>query len=438
MFIVVFFIHFLSVVSLLLIIISSIMMISKYDRTDWDRKIWIGSKILTLKKIIPINNNQIYPIVDIHFNGTLVYYKENYESLLKNSYKNCEEKNYKKCGILDTLGNIMCIPETDECPINDLVIDESSKMDEYINKSYKVGYLNDIAQNYYIYYRNNQTDNEIIAKIKASNETPKYIDEDNLVFDEDTFQDYYTPPDDDNDDWDYWDPSWDHDYDSYRRVNQSNSLRKIDEQRIFGDDIINSYIRNRFNDKINIDKTFRKISGNIYAGNYIGFNSSTNLNDYNNFELYDLYFIIFPNKASYVFCFICAILYFLVIVIYISIIYHEPNDMIGFPGLVFLPYLIFFIGFFSYILYEYSNIYKSRRPFDLTKVKADSFLEDLLKEIQGRHCEENLILAIIILYSCSMFLLILSLSCSCFAAKNDSSILESTSNTKSEQNANLL
>ena len=197
-------------------------------------------------------------------------------------------------------------------------------------------------------------------------------------------------------------------------------------------------IRNRFNDKINIDKTFRKISGNIYAGNYIGFNSSTNLNDYNNFELYDLYFIIFPNKASYVFCFICAILYFLVIVIYISIIYHEPNDMIGFPGLVFLPYLIFFIGFFSYILYEYSNIYKSRRPFDLTKVKADSFLGDLLKEIQGRHCEENLILAIIILYSCSMFLLILSLSFSCFAAKNDSSILESTSNTKSEQNANLL
>ena len=92
MFIVVFCIHFLCVVSLLLIIISSIMMISKYDRTDWDSKIWIGSKILTLKKIIPINNNQIYPIVDIHLNGTLVKYKENYESLLKNSYKNCEEK----------------------------------------------------------------------------------------------------------------------------------------------------------------------------------------------------------------------------------------------------------------------------------------------------------------------------------------------------------
>ena len=348
------------------------MMIAKYDRTDWDSKIWIGSKILTLKELIPMNNIQIYPIVDIHLNGTMVKYKENYESLLKNSYKNCEEKNLKKCGILDTLGNIMCIPEGEECPINELVIDDRSKIDEYKNNNYKVGYLNDVNQNNYIYYRNDQIDKEIIAKIKASNETPRYINEDNLVFDEDTFQDYYSPPDDDDDDWDYWDPNWDHDYDYYHKVNQNKSLRKL--QRMFGDEKINSYIRNRFNDDINIDKTFRKILGNLYAGNYIGFNSSKDLNDYNNFEFYDLYFIIFPNKASYVFCFICAILYFLVIVIYISIIYHESNDMIGFPGLVFLPYLIFFIGFFSYILYEYSNIYKSRRPFDLIKVKADSFL----------------------------------------------------------------
>ena len=53
------------------------MMIAKYDRTDWDSKIWIGSKILTLKELIPMNNIQIYPIVDIHLNGTMVKYKEN-------------------------------------------------------------------------------------------------------------------------------------------------------------------------------------------------------------------------------------------------------------------------------------------------------------------------------------------------------------------------
>ena len=412
------------------------MMIAKYDRTDWDRKIWIGSKILTLKELIPMNNIQIYPIVDIHLNGTMVKYKENYESLLKNSYKNCEEKNLKKCGILDTLGNIMCIPEGEECPINELVIDNRSKIDEYKNNNYKVGYLNDVNQNNYIYYRNDQIDKEIIAKIKASNETPRYINEDNLVFDEDTFQDYYSPPDDDDDDWDYWDPNWDHDYDYYQKVNQNNSLRKL--QRMFGDETINSYIRNRFNDDINIDKTFRKILGNLYAGNYIGFNSSKDLNDYNNFEFYDLYFIIFPNKASYVFCFICTILYFLFIIIYLGVIYNEPNETIALPALVFLPYLIFFIGFFSYILYEYSKIYKGRRPFDLTQVKADLFLEDLLKEIQDRHCGENLILAIIILYSISMGLLIISICCSCYTTEKNSSILESNYNTKSDQKANLV
>ena len=382
--------NFLCLVSLVLIIISSIMMIVKYDRkTDNNRKIWIGSKILTLKELIPINNKQIYPIVDIHLNGTFVNYKENYESLLKHSYKNCEEKNYKKCGILDTLGNIMCIPEEDECPINDLVIDERSKKDEYINKSYKVGYLNNITQNYYIYYRNDQIDKEIIAKIKASNETPRYIDEDNLVFDNDTFLDYYyyypwSSSDNDND-YDYDPPDWDYDYDYYQRINQNNSLRKLDEQGIFGNENINVYVRNRFKDEINIDKTFRNISDNIFVGNYIGFNNSNNLNDYNNFELYDLYFIIFPNKASYVFCFICSILYFLFTLMCILDILaklrdEEKDNMIIYtPFLLFYFYLIFFIGFFSYILYEYYNIYKDRRPFDLKKVKVDSFLEDLLK-----------------------------------------------------------
>ena len=431
---------FFCAVSQILIIISSILMIVKYNgTTDSNHKIWIGSKILTLKKIIPINNKQ-YPIVDIHLDGTYVRYKENYESLLKHSYKNCEEKNYKKCGILDTLGNIMCIPENDECPINDLVIDERSKKDEYINKNYKVGYLNNLTQNYYIYYRNDQIDKEIIAKIKASNETPRYIDEENLVFDNDTFLDYYSYPwsssdnDNESDLYDY--------YDYYLRVAQNNSLRKLDEQVIFGNVDVNIYIRKRFNDEINIDKTFRKISGNIYVGNYIGFNNSNNLNDYNNFELYDLYFIIFPNKASYIFCFICAILYFIFIVVCVIVMFisgpddHHPAEVL--PSAISMYYLLFFIGFFSYILYEYINIYKDRRPFDLTKVKVDSFLEDLLKEIQGRHCEENLILAIIILYSCSMGLFILGMYFSCCLLETDSSNLKSTPNTKSEQKDKLL
>ena len=52
--------------------------------------------------------------------------KYNYDYLLQHSGSSCEAK-YKKCGILDTMGNIMCIPEADECPINDVIDEETYK-----------------------------------------------------------------------------------------------------------------------------------------------------------------------------------------------------------------------------------------------------------------------------------------------------------------------
>ena len=38
----------------------------------------------------------------------------------------CAE-NYKPCGILDTIGNILCIDETFDCPINQLSWFENRK-----------------------------------------------------------------------------------------------------------------------------------------------------------------------------------------------------------------------------------------------------------------------------------------------------------------------
>ena len=84
-------------------------MLALYKPRDWYKLIWMGTKALTIEKLIKINNNQSYPILKINQNGTTVNYSENYESLLKHSGKECE-LNYKKCGILDSLGNIMCIP----------------------------------------------------------------------------------------------------------------------------------------------------------------------------------------------------------------------------------------------------------------------------------------------------------------------------------------
>ena len=72
-----------------------LIMIIKYDRTGWYHKIWIGSKILTVKNEIKNNNFELYPILNLNSSGINDIYNQNYESLLKHSGKECED-NYKK------------------------------------------------------------------------------------------------------------------------------------------------------------------------------------------------------------------------------------------------------------------------------------------------------------------------------------------------------
>ena len=129
------YVHLLLIFSELMLIAASLMMIvKKYQigSIEWDHWIWMGSKILTVKKLLEKNNNYSFPLLKFSKNATLNdYYQRTYEYLLKHSGEKCEE-NFKQCGIMDTLGNIMCIPKEDECPINDLIVDFRNKSDLYI------------------------------------------------------------------------------------------------------------------------------------------------------------------------------------------------------------------------------------------------------------------------------------------------------------------
>ena len=85
----------------------------------------------------------------------------------------------------------MCIPEKDECPINDVKIDLTSKYNEYISNQYKMACLNKLDEGYSLYYTNKVTENNIIVKFKFVNsegEKPRYINEDNFIFDDDTYK----------------------------------------------------------------------------------------------------------------------------------------------------------------------------------------------------------------------------------------------------------
>ena len=125
--------------------------------------VWIGSKILTMKQILENNMKNNYSLKSIISDNEYINLDKNYEYLLKHSTKNSCEVNFKRCGILDTYGNIMCIQENESCPINDIIVDSKEKKYEYINKGYQFCQLSKLPNNYYLYYTNNEIDKEIVV-----------------------------------------------------------------------------------------------------------------------------------------------------------------------------------------------------------------------------------------------------------------------------------
>ena len=184
------YVHILLILSEIMIIISLIFYIIAYEQKDWNHLIWIGSKTLSVNKLISDNNKIIYPIYNINSDGSFQIHKYSYKYLLKNSQSPCK-KYFKKCGKLDTLGNLMCIPDNDNCPINNVVIDLTDNYNKYIAKEYKMVNLKGLTEGYSLYYTNKETDNNIIAKFKLitnKGEKPRYINEENFILDKDKYQ----------------------------------------------------------------------------------------------------------------------------------------------------------------------------------------------------------------------------------------------------------
>ena len=93
-----------------------------------------------------------------------------YSYLLENSVKEGEEckEGYKKCGILDSMNNIACMPKNDMCPINYLVITKNQTApSECVNcKTIQLD-LN------YLHYGNENTNSQIITNFRLSDDPTK-------------------------------------------------------------------------------------------------------------------------------------------------------------------------------------------------------------------------------------------------------------------------
>ena len=93
-----------------------------------------------------------------------------YLTMLENSVKEGEEckEGYKKCGILDSMNNIACMPKNDMCPINYLVITKNQTApSECVNcKTIQLD-LN------YLHYGNDNINNSIVTNFKTSDDRSK-------------------------------------------------------------------------------------------------------------------------------------------------------------------------------------------------------------------------------------------------------------------------
>jgi len=76
------------------------------------------------------------------------------------------------------MNNIMCIPATENCPLNEI----KTRLSENSNIYETCKYFN-----YTLYFTNQNINNRIITNLTVSDKLPKYITEDNFIFDEDAY-----------------------------------------------------------------------------------------------------------------------------------------------------------------------------------------------------------------------------------------------------------
>ena len=292
-------------IGILISLVVSFIVVSK--RVSKHELVYYLSKIATMKNIVKINHNS--KIFD-HFNsdGELEGITTKYNRLLNlTTIDGCKE-GYKKCGILDTLGNALCIDNNFGCPINKLTVDLLANKSQHLNQGLKDIYNENLIYNYKFYYSNESLDGNSIVSLLFADERPKYITSSNFVVDLAAYKDNYNKnlnnQNNDKDD---------------KGINFGENLISIFVSDIYVEKLIMasfnliSFIKDSDNDKEKfkkyvekkleteenkIDKYYLNVGENAYIKNYIGFKSLKDINRFMNFD-YNIYKDNYPTKTAY-------------------------------------------------------------------------------------------------------------------------------------------
>ena len=385
-------------------------------KKDRKKKIWFASKILTLKQIIIDNMYNTYPLKDISENSTEYYNNSNYNYYLLHSTKTECEGNYKKCGILDTMNNIMCIPTTEICPLNEI----KTSLNENSNIYETVEYFD-----YNLYFTNQNINNSIITNLTISYGQPKYITTKNFIFDLDTYIDETTFSGGGSSyDYDYG--GHHHDYDGGGGDgggggggggigDGGGGWRNLDYKDDYGDSDVKDYILEKFEETINIDLNYKKIDNNLYRRNYIGFENYKQMEEFINTDFRYYYKLKFPKTFLIVFGFISTLPLFILICFAICRLNYEdmpysppPNrcDVILSKFCVIFWYMVFFLLFYIFCIINYCDLHKGKINCNsLKKIKSETIIKDLIYNFCYDYNSKNkFVITEIILLSISFFI----------------------------------
>ena len=179
------------IIMIVMLIIIAINYFAYYNEFDF---IWFCSKIFTIKNMVKEKSFTLQLFNNFTSDGEILGLETNYYLLLNLTTNKSCPKNYRNCGILDTLGNILCVDKFFPCPINKIIVDYISKKEEYLSSGYKIGYSEFLSYNFQLYYSNDYLKGNAtieLLKFYEIYEIPKYIDYDNLYIDMDAFQNVF-------------------------------------------------------------------------------------------------------------------------------------------------------------------------------------------------------------------------------------------------------
>ena len=158
---------------ILLVIMLGVIFNERYYEKDQFQYIYYMSKIATIKSVI-LDNHYTEILDSFTYSGQPTTLSTSYRSLLKLvKNKNGCISNYKPCGILDTYGNVLCIDEFLDCPINRLKVDHINKASFYSSQNYKSVSLSNLGDNNRLFYSNNFDGGNVATVIIKTKDEPK-------------------------------------------------------------------------------------------------------------------------------------------------------------------------------------------------------------------------------------------------------------------------